>query len=134
MYGTISASTRDFKTFSSPKAYKSGAMDMDFVKLPGGEYLRAYKDNIIIVEMSKGGLFGSWTSVSLPISSGEGPALFLDNEHPNTVHLWVDENAGNGYTPYISTNVHQGFRKDSHAIPVGMHHGNVFPLTASEYS
>lgn len=145
------ATTRDFVTFSAPRDYHSipgtPIIDHEFVRgttsaqnpyytrfLKNETVNRVYQEN-----SSTGGLFGTWTRVPgylRPENENplEGPAAFVDNLDPGTVHVWLDNYTE--YKPFVTKDLARGVwtpETVSAGFPRGLKHGSVTPLTRREY-
>ncbi|KAF9691417.1 hypothetical protein EKO04_010625 [Ascochyta lentis] len=139
------AHTRDFITFSAPKDYidytPTNVIDLEFLNLGNNEYARFLKDEsakTVFTEISSGGLFGTWTrpqGAGAVIERGvEGPAVFWDNEVDGKAHLLLDFYGGNGYRPYVSSDVEGGIwaAEKTGAWPTGLRHGSVLSTTKEQ--
>lgn len=141
------AYTSDFETFSEPKDYidyaPSDVIDLNILKLGNNAFARFLKNETatyVFSEISESGLFGKWTRPGGPDSvlraNVEGPASYWDNEVSGKAHLLLDYFGGNGYAPFVSTDVESGnWTADSTSnFPSGLRHGSVLQVNSAQYS
>ncbi|UZJ54914.1 hypothetical protein CBS101457_004234 [Exobasidium rhododendri] len=115
--------TTDFKSFSTAKPYytikNGGAVDMTIARLPDDSYIRFFRNDTnaelkVTGQISHDGLQGRWQVLSptQPYINTEdkngGPLVFLDNENPALVHVWID-NFATAYRAYESADLKRGF-------------------------
>lgn len=146
------ASTTDFKTFSTPETYLgiagTNVIDQEFQKI-GSEtnsftrFIKNETNLLVYQEVSTNGIFGTWTRVGgaegyVTDQVREGPASFSDNLDSTKYHLWLDNygyQGGGRYEPYVTTNIKEGgYVADSlDGFPNNLRHGSVVPVTQSQY-
>ncbi|KAL4876328.1 putative arabinosidase [Aspergillus karnatakaensis] len=147
--------TTDFKSFAPAADYLAldeeeiPLIDQEFLQLTGdgeeGTYIRFLKDELplhVYQEVSTTGLSGQWTRSPSPENSGyiatsvfEGPAAFPDVNVPGRYYLLMDNYEQ--YVPFVTDDVLSGVWEEldlqAVGLPTGLKHGNVIPLTESEY-
>ena len=84
-------------------------------------------------------LFGNWEEINSEMSQikfVEGAAIFKLNDE-NKWYLFLDNFAGDGYFPLVSTDLSTGafteLNYDQYSLPSIMRHGSIIRLTEDEY-
>jgi hypothetical protein len=146
------ATTRDFRTFSEPKAWNDpgySVIDSTVIR-HNGSYHRFTKDErnnssstpcskFITAEKSDDLRDISYDFVADcigkgSIDRGEGPTVFKSNTEKKW-YLFIDEFGGRGYIPFETTDLDSGkwTMSENFELPVSPRHGTVLPVTKAEY-
>ena len=143
------ATTKDFKTFSSPQTWINGGdqarLDQEIQSLGGSSYARfttasggSDGSHGVIEEISNDGILGTWNRVGNYVntqSPREGPTSFQDNQDASKYHLWLDAPPDEGYETYYTNAIQDGNYPEEtvSGFPYGLRQGSVLPITQSEY-
>ncbi|KAG8681265.1 hypothetical protein FRC12_020449 [Ceratobasidium sp. 428] len=149
----MSATTTDFKTFSTAQVYIDKGYSVIDTTIAydssSSTYYRFSKDERANSASTPNGKFpfeekgsslsGSWSTVAVGIgkgsvSRGEGPTVFKSNTVANKWHMFIDEFGGRGYVPFETTNIASGAwtLSSGYSLPSRPRHGSVIPITEAE--